>query len=92
MTAAEALQVTIEFIDGDPGDDELCLAALTIGEPLVDLYWQEILGELIALLQERVEFRKMVSCCDFDDAVPVEVRDHLYGFVRAEDDIGHQPT
>jgi hypothetical protein len=32
----------------------------------------------------------MVSCCDFDEAVPQRVRDRIYRHVRPEDDVGHQ--
>src|SRR4051812_35007526 len=34
----------------------------------------------------------MVSCCDFDDSVPEELRDRFYSFVRPEDDVGSRPV
>jgi hypothetical protein len=90
MTPDEALAFTVAFLDTSPDDDALCLAALTIGEPLIDWHWQTIEEAFVALLAERADLRKMVSCCAFDDAVPERVTDRLYSLVRPEDDIGHQ--
>src|SRR5437763_16904022 len=91
MTPRDALAFTVAFLDEAPDDDTLCAAALTIGEPLIDWHWRALEEELVELLRERAAFRKMVSCCDFDDSVPEEVRDRLHSFVSSEDDIGHKP-
>lgn len=92
MTPEEALAFTVTFLDMEPDDDALCMAALTIGEPLIDWHWQAVEEAFVALLAERQALRKMVSCCDFDESVPEGVRDRIHGFVRPEDDIGHQPA
>src|SRR5439155_11383298 len=70
----------------------LCAAALTIGEPLIDWHWRALEARLVDLLSERAEFRKMVSCCDFDESVPEELRDRFHSFVRPEEDVGHSPA
>jgi hypothetical protein len=92
MTPEEALAFTITFLDTEPDDDALCLAALTIGEPLIDWHWMAIEEAFVALLSERQSLRKIVSCCDFDQSVPEHVRARIYAFVGPEDDIGSQPA
>ena len=92
MTPEEALSATLAFLDSSPDDHALCMAALTIGEPLIDCHWQAIGEEFIAHLARRSDLRKMVSSCVFDEAVPELLRERLYSFVRPEDDIGHQPA
>jgi hypothetical protein len=91
-TAQEALAFTVAFLETSPDDDTLCSAALTIGEPLIDLHWQEITTELLDLLRTRSEMRKMVSCCDLDDSVPLELRQQIYSFVEPHEDIGSRPA
>lgn len=92
MTASEALAFTVHFLDSGPDDSTLCRAALTIGEPLVDRHWEALVDQLIVLLGQRADLRKLVSCCDFDESVPVPVRERLYGLVGPDDDIGHRPA
>jgi hypothetical protein len=91
MTASEALAFTLRFLDTDPDDTTLCRAALTICEPLVDWHWEPLMDQLVELLGQRADLRKMVSCCDFDNSVPTSVRERLKSLVGTEDDIGHQP-
>ena len=91
MTLEEALAFAVAFLDTEPDDDALCSAALTIGEPLIDWHWKVTEEAFIAILAVRPGLRKMVSCCDFDDAVPEAVRDRIYGYVRPEEDIGQGP-
>ena len=90
MTPEEALGFAVAFLDTQPDDDALCKAALTIGEPLVDWHWRVLEPKLVALLAERADLRKMVSCCDFDASVPESVRERLYGFVAPTEDIGRK--
>jgi hypothetical protein len=90
MTPEQALAATLAFLDSSPDDQALCSAAVTIGEPLIDCHWQAIGEHFLALLAERSDLRKMLSCCDFDEAVPELLRERLYRFVRQEDDLGHQ--
>lgn len=89
MTPDQAFALLIAFLDTEPVDDSLCAAALTIGEPLVDWHWRTVEDRLVALMEDRPDIRKMVSCCDFDESVPSPVRERLYSYVRPEDDIGH---
>jgi hypothetical protein len=88
MTPVEALAFAVAFLDRSPDDDTLCMAALTIGEPLIDWHWEAIEEAFVALLTERADLRKMVSCCDFDDSVPERVRQRIYSHIRPEDQIG----
>src|SRR5437016_5064603 len=92
MAPAEALAFLGRFLDGRPDDDTLCAAALTIVEPLIDWHWAVVEDDFVALMRERPELRKIVSCCDFDASVPEAVRERLYSFVRPEDDVGGQPA
>jgi hypothetical protein len=91
MTPQEALAFTVAFLDRSPNDDTLCRAALTIGEPLIDWHWSVIEDEFVAILEKRMDLRKLVSCCDFDSSVPASVRKRIYGYVRTEDYIGDRP-
>ena len=92
MTAHEALAFTVAFLDGSPGDATLCLAALTIAEPLVDWHWQELEDQLVDLVAHRSNARKMMSCCMFDPSVPDRVINRLLSHVRSEEDIGRRPS
>lgn len=92
MTPDEALAFAVAFLDSEPDDDTLCLAALTIGEPLIDWHWKVIEEAFIAVLAVRPGLRKMVSCCVFDQSVPERVRERIYSYVRPEEDIGHSPA
>ena len=79
-------------MDGDPTDDALCLLAVEAIEPLIDLYWVDVVDEFEAAVVQDSRLRKALSCCDFDTKVPPDVRERLYGHVRPQDDIGHQPA
>jgi hypothetical protein len=91
MTPEEALAFTVAFLDTEPDNHALCSAALTIWEPLIDWHWKVIEEAFIAIVAVRPGLRKMVSCCDFDEAVPEAVRDRIYAYVRPQEDIGHGP-
>ena len=90
MSDQQALHFLLVFLDRRPDDDQLCRAALTIGEPLLDWYWPTIGDDLVRLATERSDVRKLISCCDFDESVPAPLRERLYNLVRPEEDLGHE--
>ncbi|MDQ3879374.1 MAG: hypothetical protein M3290_13660 [Actinomycetota bacterium] len=47
-----------------------------------------MIEEFESAVQRDDRLRRALSCCDFDDAVPLEIRDRLYSYIRPEDDIG----
>ncbi len=84
-------QIVWERLAGDPTDDDLCMLAVEVVEPLIDLYWAEVIEDFESAVLRDDRLRKALSCCDFDDAVPAEIRERLYRHVRPEDDIGRKP-
>ena len=88
MSDQQALAFLLAFLDRHPDDEALCRAALTIGEPLLEWHWQTIGEDVVELASARSDVRKLVSCCDFDDTVPEELRQRLYKLVREGEDLG----
>ncbi len=63
MTPEAALEFLVVFLDSDPDDDELCAAALTIGEPLIDWHRSVVEERFIALLVEQPCERSCPAAC-----------------------------
>ena len=84
---ASLWRIVRERLNAEPTDDDLCLLAVEAIEPLIDIYWTDVIDEFETAVLADERLRKAVSCCDFDAHVPSEIR---YSHVRPQDDIGHE--
>jgi hypothetical protein len=78
LDAEEALAFTLAYLDGRPSDDEIRMAALFIGEPLVDWHWLGISDQLVDLMRDRADLRRLIRSCMLDPSVPDAVQTRLY--------------
>jgi hypothetical protein len=72
----------------DPSDDELSLLAVATIEPLIELYWPDVIDEIETMARTDQRLRRAISACDFDPHLPQVVQDRLTSIVRSEDHIG----
>ncbi len=84
MAPSEAIEFVVGWLDTEPDDEMLELAAMTMLEPLVDWHWRTIERELLALLAERADLRKVVRICWFDASTPDEVAERIYSAAQAD--------
>lgn len=84
MTAGEAIELVLRWLDTAPDDEMLRRATLTQFEPLVDWHWRQIEGELLTLLSERADLRMMARGCMFDPSVPDDVAERIDAAARAD--------
>jgi len=67
MTADEALEFVLAWLDTGPDAEMLSRSALTQMEPLVDWHGAQLEDRLLSLIATRADVRYVVRCCMFDD-------------------------
>ena len=77
MTADEALEFVLAWLDTGPDEEMLGRSALTQMEPLVDWHGAELEERLLSLIATRADVRYVIRGCMFDDDAD-SVAERLY--------------